>query len=60
MDSNKGKLSVGQRWSAARPTKTATFWYCMASAVLTMIIGFGWGGWVTGMYGPADGGHHGP
>ena len=48
MDSNKGKLSVGQRWSAARPTKTATFWYCMASAVLTMIIGFGWGGWVTG------------
>jgi hypothetical protein len=24
------------------------FWACMASVVLTMIVGFGWGGWVTG------------
>ena len=48
MDANRGKLSVGQRWSDARPTKTVTFWCCVASAVLTMIIGFGWGGWVTG------------
>jgi hypothetical protein len=24
------------------------FWSCVASAVLTMIIGFSWGGWVTG------------
>jgi hypothetical protein len=48
MDANRGKLTMGQRWSGARPTKAATFWYCVASAVLTMIIGFGWGGWVTG------------
>ena len=32
----------------ARPTKTAVFWSWMASIVLTMIIGFAWGGWVTG------------
>ena len=48
MDANRGKLTMGQRWSAARPTKAVTFWCCVASVVLTMIIGFGWGGWVTG------------
>jgi hypothetical protein len=48
MEANRGKLTMGQRWSGARPTKAATFWCCVASAVLTMIIGFGWGGWVTG------------
>ncbi len=48
MDANRGKLTMGQRWSGARPTKAATFWCCVASAALTMIIGFGWGGWVTG------------
>jgi hypothetical protein len=42
------RVSLGQRWSDARPTKTVTFWCCIASAVLTMIIGFGRGGWVTG------------
>jgi hypothetical protein len=39
---------VGQRWNETRPTKTVAFWCCVASAVLTMIVGFGWGGWVTG------------
>ena len=42
------KASFGQRWSAARPTKTVVFWSCVASFVATMIIGFTWGGWVTG------------
>ncbi len=42
------RLSVGQRWSASRPTKAALFWGCVASAVITMIIGFTWGGWVRG------------
>lgn len=42
------RLSFGQRWSASRPTKTALFWSCVASAVITMIIGFTWGGWVRG------------
>ena len=48
MEANRGKLSVGQRWSEARPTKTLLFWSCVASMVLTMIVGFSWGGWVTG------------
>ena len=48
MEQNTRKLSVGQRWSEARPTKTVVFWACVASAVATMIIGFSWGGWVTG------------
>jgi hypothetical protein len=43
---------VGVNWrerrSDARPTKTVTFWCCVASAVVTMVVGFGWGGWVTG------------
>jgi pimeloyl-ACP methyl ester carboxylesterase len=48
MEQNRRSLSLGQRWSEARPTKTLAFWACVASAVLTMIIGFSWGGWVTG------------
>jgi hypothetical protein len=56
MDQDKGdkrmeqqkKLSMGQRWREAQPTKTMTFWACIASVVLTMIVGFAWGGWVTG------------
>jgi hypothetical protein len=42
------KLSVGERWRNAQPTKVMTFWLCVASMVLTMIVGFAWGGWVTG------------
>jgi hypothetical protein len=42
------KVSFGQKWSEARPTKTLVFWSWVASVVLTMIIGFAWGGWVTG------------
>jgi hypothetical protein len=48
MDQNRERLSLGQRLSDARPTKAVLFWACVASAVLTMIIGFTWGGWVTG------------
>ena len=41
------QVSVRQRWSAARPTKTNVFWMTVAAAVLTMIVGFSWGGWTT-------------
>ena len=44
----KKKVSFKKWWREARPTKTAVFWSWMASVVLTMIIGFAWGGWVTG------------
>ena len=48
MEQNTRKVSFGQRWSDARPTKTALLWSCVASVVVTMILGFSWGGWVTG------------
>jgi hypothetical protein len=48
MNANWEKRGVAQRWNETRPTKTVAFWCCVASAVLTMIVGFGWGGWVTG------------
>jgi hypothetical protein len=48
MDTGRHKKSMGQRWSEARPSKTLLFWACVASVVLTMIVGFSWGGWVTG------------
>ena len=44
----KKKVSFRKWWSEARPTKTAVFWSWVGSIVLTMIIGFAWGGWVTG------------
>lgn len=42
------KESYGDRWNKTRPTKTIVFWSCLASVILTVIIGFAWGGWVTG------------
>ncbi|OGB91229.1 MAG: hypothetical protein A2Z31_07280 [candidate division NC10 bacterium RBG_16_65_8] len=42
------QAGVGQRWTDAQPTKTIAFWLCIASVVVTMIVGFAWGGWVTG------------
>jgi len=48
MEPSKQGAGLRDRWSAARATKTAVFWLCAASAVLTMVVGFAWGGWVTG------------
>jgi hypothetical protein len=48
MEQNKKKESFRQWWDAARPTKTVVFWSWVASIILTMIIGFAWGGWITG------------
>lgn len=44
----KHKKSFRKWWSEARPTKTAVFWSWIASIILTMVVGFAWGGWVTG------------
>lgn len=40
--------SLSQRFSDYRPSKTVLFWTCVGCIVATMIVGFGWGGWVTG------------
>jgi hypothetical protein len=48
MEQTSRKLNFGQRWRESRPTKTVVAWACVASIVATMIVGFTWGGWVTG------------
>ena len=48
MENNEKKLSYRQRWDKARATKKVVFWFAVAAVVLTLIVGFNWGGWVTG------------
>lgn len=38
MEPSKQKLSLSQRWSATRPTKTGVFWFGVASVIVTMIV----------------------
>lgn len=40
--------SLRQRWEEFRPSKTMLFWSCAGAVILTLVIGFSWGGWVTG------------
>jgi hypothetical protein len=40
-------MSIGENWSAYRPSKAVWFWSCLGAAVLTMVVGFSWGGWMT-------------
>jgi hypothetical protein len=42
------KLNLSQRWAEYRPTKGVLAWSCVACIAGTMIVGFTWGGWVTG------------
>jgi hypothetical protein len=39
-------------WANYRPSKTTWFWSCVACVVATIVVGFAWGGWMTG--GTAD------
>ncbi len=45
MESGK---NTSQRFQDYRPSKTALFWACAGCVVATLIVGFTWGGWVTG------------
>ncbi len=45
---SNSKKSITQRWDDYRPTKSSLVWACVGTAVATMIVGFTWGGWVTG------------
>lgn len=40
--------TFGQRWREYRPSKALWFWSGVGCAALTMVVGFTWGGWVTG------------
>lgn len=37
-----------ERWRNYTATKATLFWACVASVIATIVIGFAWGGWVTG------------
>ena len=39
---------LSQRWDELQPSKTLLVWACVGSIAATMIVGFSWGGWVTG------------
>jgi hypothetical protein len=41
-------MRLGQRWDEFQPSKSALFWTFIVGVVLTIVIGFYWGGWVTG------------
>jgi len=41
------KLSFGQRWDKARAAKKVVFWAIIGAVIVTVIVGFGFGGWVT-------------
>ena len=42
------KQSLGQRWNDLQPTKTILVWSCVGSVAAALVVGFVWGGWVTG------------
>jgi hypothetical protein len=37
-----------QRFEQYQPSKTALVWACAGSVVVALVVGFTWGGWVTG------------
>ena len=41
-------LSLSGRWGAYRPPKAIWFWSCAVCSVAVIVVGFAWGGWVTG------------
>jgi hypothetical protein len=40
--------SLWRRWEDYKPSKGIWLWSCAACIVATVVIGFAWGGWVTG------------
>jgi len=42
------KPSFVRRWTNYRVAKAAFFWACAGWVALTLVVGFSWGGWVTG------------
>ena len=42
------KETMGERWTAVQLSKTSILWLCLAMIVGTLLVGFTWGGWVTG------------
>lgn len=40
--------SFGRRFETYRGSKTVIFWSCAGCVVATLVLGFTWGGWMTG------------
>jgi hypothetical protein len=42
------KRTLSQRFDDYQASKAVLFWACVGSALVATIVGFSWGGWVTG------------
>ena len=42
------KPGYSERWDNLQVTKKVVFWFAVATMILTIVVGFNWGGWVTG------------
>jgi hypothetical protein len=42
------EMAEGFNWNEYRPSKAVWFWSCAGCVLATVILGFTWGGWVTG------------
>jgi hypothetical protein len=40
--------TLSQRFQQYQASKTALFWACAGSVIVATIVGFSWGGWMTG------------
>ncbi len=40
--------TLRRRWNEYRPSKTESFWTAAGAVIATLVIGFGFAGWVTG------------
>lgn len=45
---NNAKESLSRRWEKYQPSKTMATWACILAAGATIVVGFSYGGWVTG------------
>jgi hypothetical protein len=44
----QGHRNISQRFKEYQASKTVLFWACAGSVIAATIVGFSWGGWVTG------------
>jgi hypothetical protein len=42
------KRTLSQRFEDYQASKTVLFWTCAGSVIVATVVGFSWGGWVTG------------
>jgi hypothetical protein len=40
--------TTSERWTDYRPSKSTWFWSIIGASVVTMVVGFSFGGWTTG------------